>query len=164
MENNNIPYSAGVTETSLLKRVAVFLEDGDFTRADEYCERVLDINVENGEAYLYKLLAKFRFSQKHQLYELAEPFENEPMYAKIMRFGSAGLKKELYDINRSIIEKKEEKARLAVYEGAVNKKNSLSLTELTAVCRAFCSLGDYKNSKLLLGECIQRGERLYDEG
>jgi hypothetical protein len=47
-----------VTEDSLLRRVEVFLEDGDFSRADEYCERVLDMNVENGYAYLFKLLAE----------------------------------------------------------------------------------------------------------
>ncbi len=51
MDNNYYP---GVTEESLLKRVEVFLEDGDFSRADEYCERVLDMNVEKRQSLSFQ--------------------------------------------------------------------------------------------------------------
>lgn len=48
------------TVKSLLKRAANFLEDGDFENADEYFDRVLDIEPENARAYLGKLTAELR--------------------------------------------------------------------------------------------------------
>ena len=34
---------------ALLKRVFMFLEEGDWSNADKYCEKVLDIDPENAE-------------------------------------------------------------------------------------------------------------------
>lgn len=163
MENNNNAPASGVTEYSLLRRVAVFLEDGDFKRADEYCERVLDINVGNGEAYLYKLLAKLGFAKKEQLYDLEEPFDGEFLYGKIMRFADDELKKEIENINLSIIAKIEEKARLQRYEAALSDTETTSLSRLCTVCEVFRSLGEYKDCPDLLKQCIEKGESLYDE-
>ena len=42
----------------LLKRASILIEDGDFKNAEAYCERVLEIDPENGTAYLGKLMAK----------------------------------------------------------------------------------------------------------
>lgn len=164
MENENSTFTPGVTETSLLRRVAVFLEDGDFKRADEYCEKVLDINVENGEAYLYKLLAKLGFAKKEQLYDLEESFDSEFLYGKIMRFASDELKKEVENINLSIIARNEERARLQRYEKALCDKETTSLSLLKLVCDIFRSLGEYKDCPEQLRQCIEKGESIYDEG
>ena len=43
---------------SLLRRGQMFLEDGDWTNADEYFDRVLDIDPECSEAYMGKALAE----------------------------------------------------------------------------------------------------------
>ena len=42
----------------LLKRAFMFLEDGNWKSAEEYCEKVLDIDPECAEAYLGKLMAE----------------------------------------------------------------------------------------------------------
>ena len=52
--------SANATVDSLLKRVFMFLEDGNWNSADEYCEKVLDIDPENAEAYLGKFLVELK--------------------------------------------------------------------------------------------------------
>ena len=160
MDNNYYP---GVTEESLLRRVEVFLEDGDLSRADEYCERVLDMNVENGRAYLYKLLAELGFSKKQQLFDLPEPFYEHKLCLKIMRFGDEALKKEIDDINKSIIARNEEAARLARYEDALSRRESTSIRELTAACNIFRDLKDYKDSEMLLTEYTEKVESIYDE-
>ena len=156
-------YNYGVTEGSLLRRVEVFLEDGDFSRADEYCERVLDMNVENGRAYIYKLLARLGFSKKEQLFDLEEPFGEDPLCKKIMRFGDEELKKEVQGIIDSIIARNEERERLQRYEKALLHKGSMSIPELTAVCEIFRTLGTYKNCPELLEDTVQRIEKIYDE-
>ena len=155
---NYIP-KVSVTESSLLKRVAVFLEDGEFDRADEYCERVLDMNVENGEAYFYKLLAALGLKDKRELVELEEPFESQPAYAKIMRFGSDELKKDVSDINASILQKAEEKRITLLVELANEQCESGSISELTQAYSLFKELGKTEEADL----CGSKIEKLYDE-
>ena len=47
----------GSNVAPLLERIQIFLEDKDFKSADEYCDRVLDIDPKNAGAYLGKVLA-----------------------------------------------------------------------------------------------------------
>ena len=149
---------ASVTEDSLLKRVVIFLEDGEFDRADEYCERILDMNVENGEAYFYKLLAALRLKNRDELYELEEPVENQPAYAKIMRFGSEKLKKEVEAINASIVARAEEKRTALLVQLAAEQCESNSITELTQAFDLFTSLGKKQEAQT----CSAKIESLYD--
>jgi len=158
---NHTP-EVNVTEVSLLKRVAVFLEDGEFDRADEYCERVLDMNVENGEAYFYKLLAALQLKGKDELYNLEEPFDTEPCYLKIMRFGSEQLKREVENINTAILKKAEEKQKALSFERALYMLQSQSIAELTEAYRLFVSLGDFDNAKECAEKCKSRIEAIYD--
>ena len=51
---------AAATTESLLKRAFMFLEDGEWQSADEYAEKVLDIDPENGEAYLAKAMVEMQ--------------------------------------------------------------------------------------------------------
>ena len=44
----------------LLKRAFMFLEDREWEEADKYCEKVLDLDPENAQAYLGKLMAELR--------------------------------------------------------------------------------------------------------
>ncbi len=50
----------GANAESLIKRAFVFLDDGDWDSADDYCEKVLDIDPDNGQAYLGKALVEFK--------------------------------------------------------------------------------------------------------
>ena len=45
---------------NLVKRIFAFLEDGEWRRAEEYCERVLDYDIENAYAYLGKLMIELK--------------------------------------------------------------------------------------------------------
>ena len=76
----------------LLKRVLLFLEDGDWNSADEYCEKVLDIEPENAGAYLGKLMAELRVRRQDALKDQAEPFDNRSNFQKAVRFADGELK------------------------------------------------------------------------
>ncbi len=80
---------------SLLKRVYIFLEDEDWDSANRYCEKILDIDPENGEAYFCKLMAKCRITEREKLKTLDSSFENDNDYKKAVRFGDDNLKYEL---------------------------------------------------------------------
>ena len=76
----------------LLQRISLFLEDSEFDRADEYCERILDMEPTNADAYLGKLFVEFRCTTREQLKLCNTSIANSKNYAKIMRFGDGSQK------------------------------------------------------------------------
>ena len=146
----NTPVNANVQ--SLLKRVFIFLEDGDFKSADEYCEKVLDIEPENALAYLGKLMAELRVNQEDELEYLSESFEDSSNYQKIMKFGDNKIKYEVESyidcINkRNYLEYCEEdyQEALAIYEDEFSDRD-----ELTRAKEIFENISDYKDSEELI--------------
>ena len=59
--------NGGIDVETLLKRVSLFLADENWNSANEYCEKVLDIDPENGEAYFYKLMVDLKIRNETQL-------------------------------------------------------------------------------------------------
>ena len=72
----------------LLKRIELFLEDGEFDRADDFCEQVLNIDPENAEAYIGKMMVEFRCHTRDFLKQLRCPINESKHYKKILRFGN----------------------------------------------------------------------------
>lgn len=89
---------------SLLERAGMFLEDEDWDSADEYCERVLDIEPKNSEAYLYTVCAEHRKKTPKDLSELEEKFEESNSFKKALRFANADMKMFLEQIVTEAIE------------------------------------------------------------
>ena len=58
---------------SLLRRVQIFLEDRDWENARAYCEKALDIDPENADAYLFKALAKFKAQTIEEVPQKSNP-------------------------------------------------------------------------------------------
>lgn len=79
--------TGNVTTGSLLKRAYIFLEDQTWNSANEYCEKVLDIDPENAEAYLGKLLAEFQIRKKEELGTCTADFTASNNYQKAQRYG-----------------------------------------------------------------------------
>ena len=92
------PISDSFTNTNiapLLERTFLFLEDGDFESANEYAEKVLDLDPKCARAYLAKLMVDLKSKHKEDLRNCPEPFSNNGNYQKVLRFGDSNLKKEL---------------------------------------------------------------------
>ena len=103
----------------LLKRISLFLEDGNWQEADEYCEHVLDSDPENAQAYLYKLMAKMEVRKTEDLRNQAQPFDSEDMYRKTVRFADEELKNTLEEYNAYIKDRNEKKRIESIYKKAV---------------------------------------------
>ena len=41
----------------------IFLEDGNWNKANEYCERILDLSPKNTDAYIGKLMIDYKINQ-----------------------------------------------------------------------------------------------------
>ena len=143
----------------LLKRVNIFLGDSDWKSADEYCEKVLDIAPECAEAYLGKLMAELRVSEREKLKNCASPFDDKNNYHKILRYGSSALKQE---INGYIdfINHRNEMARLnAAYNEAKAKMDSAETeADFKAAADKFEYISDFRDSAELIRECYEKAE------
>ena len=165
--------SAGNSNTdSLLKRVFMFLEDGNWSEADAYCERVLDINPECGEAYLGKLMAELEVNKREKLADLPESIRNKNNFNKVIRFGDDKLKAELNGYEEHIV-KRNEKARLdALYNKAMKlyeqAKAAHTQEAYESAANAFQKCLSYKDSKTKNNECkeeaeISRKDKIYED-
>ena len=80
---------------ALLKRVFMFLEEEKWKEADEYCEKVLDIDPENPEAYLGKLMVEYELSYISDItwytpdfYEKKPKLESTGFYRKMCQYAN----------------------------------------------------------------------------
>lgn len=155
---------AGGETAPLIKRSFLFLEDGDFKRADEVCERVLDIDPENGEAYLVKLMMSLGVRRREELAHVAGKLEQQEYFHKVMRFGKESLKAEVNGYNQQITERleKEEKQRAEkIYREAVamieNAKDSDSVARALWKLR---QIGDYSDTAVRIKEAEAKMAKL----
>lgn len=114
----NVVSEGGANVASLLKRAFMFLEDGDWSLADEYCERVLDLDPENGRAYLGKLMAELKVRRQEGLKELELPFDDSGNYKKVVRFADDGLKSDIIGYIEHIIVRNENALLESLYVAA----------------------------------------------
>ncbi|MBO4901489.1 MAG: toll/interleukin-1 receptor domain-containing protein [Lachnospiraceae bacterium] len=121
----------------LLKRAFIFLEDGNWAEADAYCEKVLDQEPENAQAYLGKLMAELHVHRQEDLKNCKEPFDNSNNYKKAVRFGND----ELADILSGFIDyikgRQTEERRIAKEKAAKRRKRMIVIiVPIIIVCVA----------------------------
>ena len=145
--------SATATNTApLLKRAFMFLEDGDWNSANEYCEKVLDIDPECADAYLGKLMAICHSRKKKDIVNWNYYLDGYNDYNKIMRFGSEELKAEIASYADKVKAKLDEER----YLNYINEmQNASTEQEFIKIAEKFASLEGYKDSEKLRKECIE---------
>ena len=156
----------GANVSSLLQRAFLFIEDGNWESADQYCEKVLDIEPENAEAYLGKLMVELKVRRRERLKNQKKPFNDSINYKKVIRYGDKELKKEMKDCTAEI----KEKNRLqSTEEQYVIAMRIISGPEPTAegmrkAGEIFASLGEYKDSEENAIKCKEQAlEIIYRE-
>ena len=150
---------AAVNKETLLKRVKMFLEDNDFNNAKAYCERVLDNDPENAEAYLYSLMVEMRVRSVADLQNVAKPFEDRNSYQKAMRFGDDKMRNMLFSYNESIKARNELARVEGIYANAQNKMTKGgSEANYKDAAKLFESISNHKDSAELAKQCYEYAE------
>ena len=150
---------ANATVDSLLKRVTMFLEDGDFKSANEYCEKVLDVDPENALAYLGKLMVELKVCIRESLKYVEKPFDHSNNYQKALRFGNEELKAELTGYIEQINTRNEKERVEGIYNEAKNVMSKAKGEKAyKEAAELFESIIDYSDSKSLCEECKEKAE------
>ena len=154
-----VPAAAAASTAPLLKRTFMFLEDGEFTRADELCEQVLNQNPECAEAYLGKLMAELNVRQREELKDCEKPFTDSKNYQKAMRFGNAALQEELNGYINFINERITAERLADVYDYAARTMGfSNSEKAYLDAARKFESVRGFRDADELAKHCREKAE------
>ena len=143
----------------LLRRAFIFLEDGDYSNAEEYFERTLDHDPENAWAYLGKLMVEMRIPRQSDLQNCKYPFSSNKNYQKALRYGEKELSEFLQKTNDYIQRRNEDECLLALYKEAESAKYS-AFDEKTfrAAGRKFQVIEGYKDAKEQAKECFLKAQ------
>ena len=148
-----VTINAGASDIApLLKRMFMYLEDGEWDKATEYGERVLDKDPENAEAYLGKLMAELKVRRREDLKNQAQPFDYSKNYSKVIRFADKKTVDELtgyitYINTRNIYDQASHVMRSATAESKHRKASEI-----------FKSIQGWKDADKLAIECAEKAE------
>lgn len=143
----------------LLERAFLFLEDGKWQDANIYCEKVLDIDPKNAQAYLGKLMADLQVRNRKQLADCAEPFDDRENYGKVIRFGDDKLETEMRGYITHINERNENARLTSIYNGAVSAMNTANTeSAYKAAADTFKSISGFQDADALAEQCLDKAE------
>lgn len=153
----------------LLERAFLFLEDCDWESADEYCEKVLDLEPKNAQAYVGKLMAELECSCFEALSEQDEPFDELNNFKKAIRFGDEALIAKLQGVIDAINSRNNFNRCQAIYVSAcAYMKVAVREDDYKIAAAKFKSIPDFKDSAQLAIHCLEsaetaRKEKAYDD-
>ncbi len=143
----------------LLDRAFLALEDGEWEKADAFCEQALNLDARNAEAYLGKLMAELHVRTRDALKDQPEPFNDRNNYKKAYRFGDEKLKAKLSgDI--AFIKERNETARLTgIYNNGVKAMNAASTeSAYKSAAAIFKTIPGFRDADVLAERCLNQAE------
>ena len=160
-EENPIPTSTTTntnpTIRNLLRRVSLFLEEKNWEQANEYCERILDIDMENGEAYLHKLCIECQISKIDDIVVLNDSIliykiKQSSNYRNIIKFGDDKIREKINHLLNIIVENNNS----AKYSQAKRLFENNTLESYEEALKIFILIRNYRDSAKYI-EKIEEG-------
>lgn len=142
-----------------LERAFMFLEDGDWGSANEYCEKILDIDPKNAQAYLGKLMAELHVRKQENLQDQAAPFDGYSNYQKAIRFADDSLRTVLTGYIDFINNRNEHDRLEGIYNKAASQKRTAKTEEeFKAAATTYGTIATYWDADALKQECLELAE------
>ena len=146
--------STSAEVNALLDRAFMALEDGEFAKADGFCEQALNKDAKNARAYLGKLMAEVKVRKEIDLQHHDKSIRQYGNYEKALRFADEKLKNwltEAAEANARYVKEKQLKER---YDQAVNELRAASTMEaLQGVRSKLSALSGYSDAAEKLKVC-----------
>ena len=159
-----VAVGGSVNVEPLLERAFMFLEDGDWGEANEYCEKVLDQDPKNVRAYLGKLMAECRACRMEDLQNCRQPFDGSGNYNKILRFAEPKLIETLKGYIAHINERNENARLTGIYNRAVSAMNEAnSENGYKAAAEIFKTVPGFKDADSLVEKCLDNAETCHKD-
>lgn len=135
---------------ALLKRVELFLEDGDWNKAEAYCERILDTDPENPRAYIGLMLALLHINREIDLADTKIAYAHHEDYIKALRFASDEYAQRLQGyVHTNLYTKAKQVMDAANTEDEFNQAADL-----------FSKISDYLDAGFLASQCTEKAKAI----
>ena len=133
----------------LLKRVFMFLDEGNWDRADEYCERILDQDPENARAYIGKLMAFLEINRFEDLANYNGALDSKTDYQNAIRFAD--------DETINLLKKYNESAKnVELYDKAVDRiKTAKTIYNYQITIETLNKIPGFRDADKLIEECTK---------
>lgn len=145
----------------LLERVFMFLEDGDWKNADEYCEKVLDIEPKNAMAYIGKLMVELKVKKREDLALQSESFADNQFCIKALRFADDGFATIINGYIETIVQRNNLKLAQFKYNDAWQVMQiAANPSDYRRAAQMFNKIADFNDSAEKEKECIAKAEEI----
>ncbi|MDD6980801.1 MAG: leucine-rich repeat protein, partial [Clostridia bacterium] len=160
--------TASASISSLFDRVHLFLEDEDWDSANEYCERILDIDPRCADAYFLKLLVTRKCLTADALVEAGVPIVDDPNYRKALRFATEETKTEWLNYSALIakrIQAQEDARKESIYTRVLKNTKSAYIDDVTLrqAISELNTIKGYKDVDHVIAELEKRLAQWYED-
>ena len=153
---DTIPSSSASVEP-LLKRILLFLKTEEYDNAIQYCERVLDMEPENSQAYLYRLMAENHIQSEDELYLLPDSLEKYKTFNLLMEFADADMRKRM-----GVLRQKQRDHK--TYESLKwRMKRASTFKEWNELAKLSLSIKGFNDADELGRKCQESAQRIFED-
>ena len=160
---SNVNINTNASIPALIKRTVLFLEEGEWDKAEIYANQILDADPENAQVYLILVLIENKASSISELLKKGVDIRESKYYRFITRYADDNFKQTIFQINRKSDENKhkaEERRALLrenKYQQAIHEASSDNLDVLNECLNQLNVIGlDYKDAALYVEKCKER--------
>ena len=146
-------------EYTTLKRAFIFIQDEVWDKADEYCEKALDIDPECFYAYIGKILAENKASSIEDCIKINPSVASSRAMKSALRYADDKQHEVLY----AITSKAAEASLGPVYNNAIELMGSEDVKDIIKAEEMFRSLGNYSDSRQQAERCKAKTEAALDD-
>ena len=161
-ETNNINQTNTEIE-QLSKKLFKMLEQGDFINSNDICTKLLNLNPNNTQALLGKIMTSRKIRIKEELANCVAPLEDNPNYPKLLVSDDKELIAELEGYNSSIKARVESDKKDKLYAAAIYKMSKKNILAQEAALKDLESISDWKDSKEQIEICKKELEKLKEQ-
>lgn len=152
----------GFETDALVTRAFLFLEDGDFSRAEQYLEQALKQDPENSPAYLGRLMVELKAHSEEELRNCPSPLKDNKNYQRAVRFADESNRVRLAELVQANLERSERRRveeLEARYTRAIElKSRARYVSDYTQLMTLFGDLGTYRDSEAQTEQCRRISE------
>lgn len=121
---------------SLMQRAFIELEDGNWQKADDLLEQVLNVEPQNAKAYVGKLMAELGVNDEKNLPYLSSSLEESGNFQKAIRFADDKYRGKLQGFAKSVERNIEYNRNKEIFDAAVAAADKLKTASKTVPAMA----------------------------
>ena len=149
---------------SLIARIEMFIQEGNWENAKTYVEHVLDEEPENGYAYFLKMMVQRKAKTDEELVKIGRSVTSDENYPYIQLFGSSDLVDRVNHIEQQIIINQDVERKNGIYQQAMEYIKQNTSHSVTKAVECLRMIPGWKDADSQIPECLLKIKDLkYDD-